>query len=135
MISKIIEQWEANKHKLEEHFKTTPQSKYTEYEVILKLIFELCITESFNGGGWAIEDRTTIDNGHYQGTMIFIIPNDNYHPSVEDYIMTDTYYGSCSGCDTLQAIGGYTDDLPTDEQVKDYMSLALHLVQKMKPLT
>jgi hypothetical protein len=54
---------------------------------------------------------------------------------VRDYVMTDTYYGSCSGCDTLQAISSYDDDLPNDEQVRDYMMLALHLVQKIKRLS
>jgi hypothetical protein len=57
---------------------------------------------------------TVIDDGDYQGTQIFIIPTDTYQPSVKDYVMTDTYYGSCSGCDTLQAISGYDYALPTD---------------------
>lgn len=39
-----------------------------------------------------------------------------------------------SGCDTLMAISGYSDELPNEEQVKDYMTLALHLVQKLKRL-
>ena len=50
----------------------------------------------------------------------------------KDYVYTNTYYGSCSGCDTLQAISGYDDGLPNEEQVKDYMQLALNLLQKCK---
>lgn len=74
---------------------------------------------------------TVIDNGDYQGTQIFLIPMETYQPSVEDYVYTNTYYGSCSGCDTLQAIQSYDyNELPNEEQIKDYMTLALHLLQK-----
>ena len=55
---------------------------------------------------------------------------ENKH-KLEDYLITHTYYGSCSGCDTLQGINSYSCELPTEEQVKDYMTLALHLVQRM----
>ena len=74
---------------------------------------------------------TVIDNGDYQGTQIFIIPINTYQPGVDEYVYTHTYYGSCSGCDTLQAIQSWDgDELPNEEQVKDYMELALHLLQK-----
>jgi len=49
--------------------------------------------------------------------------------------VTDTYYGSCSGCDTLQAISDYDDGRPSELQLKEYMALALHLVQKMRWLS
>ena len=134
MITELVKQWEENKHKLEEYFKTTKQDEYDSYENIVKKVFELCIPETTTYGGWALDKMTVIDDGNYQGAQIFIIPADIYEPSVEDYVMTYTYYGSCSGCDTLQAISNYDYDLPTDEQVKEYMTLALHLVQKLKRL-
>jgi len=134
MITELVKQWEENKHKLEEYFKTTKQDEYDSYEAIVKKIFELCIPEATTYNGWALDKMTVIDDGDYQGTQIFIVPTDTYQPSVEDYVMTDTYYGSCSGCDTLQAISEYDYDLPTNEQVKEYMTLALHLVQKLKRL-
>lgn len=43
-------------------------------------------------------------------------------------------YGSCSGCDTLEAIRDYSSEKPTPEQVKDYMALALHIVQGLKKM-
>lgn len=134
MITELVKQWEENKNKLEEYFKTTKQDEYGNYETIVKKIFELCIPKATDYNGWNLENMTVIDDGNYQGTQIFIIPTDTYQPSVEDYVMTDTYYGSCSGCDTLQSISEYDYDLPTDEQVKEYMTLALHLVQKLKRL-
>lgn len=68
-----------------------------------------------------------IDDGDYQGTLVFIIAAKGYHPN--RYWATKVYYGSCSACDTLQRIAGYSDQPPTIEQIEDYMSLALHIVQ------
>ena len=134
MITELVKQWGENKHKLEEYFKTTKQDEYGSYETIVKKVFEICLPKANDYNGWDLDKMTVIDDGDYQGTQIFIIPTDTYQPSVEDYVMTDTYYGSCSGCDTLKAISSYDYDLPTDEQVKEYMTLALHLVQKLKRL-
>lgn len=133
-MAELVKQWEENKHKLEEYFKTTKQDEYDSYETIVKKIFELCLPEADNYSGWNLDRITVIDDGHYQGTQIFIIPKNVYQPSIEDYVITDTYYGSCSGCDTLQSINGYGYDLPDDNQVKEYMTLSLHLVQKLKRL-
>lgn len=133
MITEIIQRWEENKKKLEEYFRTTKQTEYDSYEAIVRKIFEICINvsdgerDNFNLGNLHV-----IDDGDYQGTQIFIIPKNIYQPGVDDYIVTDTYYGSCSGCDTLQAICNYTHELPTEQQVKEYMTLSLHLVQKMR---
>ena len=131
MVKEIIKQWEENKYKLEEYLKTTKQSEYSDYKEIVKALFEHCIPKADEYSGWNIEKMTVIDDGDYQGTQIFLIPKDTYQPSAEDYIVTDTYYGSCSGCDTLQSIASYDYELPTESQVKEYMTLALHLVQKL----
>ena len=130
MIKEIIKQWDDNKHELENYFKTTKQSEYNDYAIIVKKLLELVIIDN-----WDVSKMTIIDDGEYQGTRIFIIPRSTYQPSAEDYIVTDTYYGSCSGCDTLQGISFYDDDLPTDIQVEEYMTLALHLVQKLHYLS
>lgn len=83
--------------------------------------------------GFDLNSMTVIDDGDYQGTQIFIMPLDTYQPSVEKYVYTNTYYGSCSGCDTLQAIQSWDEsEKPNEEQIKDYMELALHLLQKCK---
>jgi hypothetical protein len=63
-----------------------------------------------------------------------LIPINTYQPSVEDYVYTNTYYGSCCGCDTLQRISTYDEEEPNEKQIKDYMELALHLLQKCKML-
>ena len=136
MIQEIIKKWEENKYKLEEYFSTTKQEEFASYETIIQKIFELVINsdedsyERFN-----INKMTVIDDGNYQGTQIFIIPKDTYQPNIDDYLITHTYYGSCSGCDVLESIRNYSSGLPTEQQVKEYMILALHLVQKMKRIT
>jgi len=135
MIQGLVKQWEENKHILKEYFKNTSQTEYDSYEVIVKKVFELCVPNAYNRVGWRLDKMTVIDDGDYQGTQIFIIPADTYQPEVEDYVMTDTYYGSCSGCDTLQRICDYEYGLPTEDQVVQYMTLALHLVQKIRRLS
>ena len=135
MIKEIILKWEENKHKLKEYFENTSQEEYDRYEDIVKKIFDIVLVDvegdygsyNFNSG-----NLTVLDHGDYQGTQIFIIPKDEYQPDVSDYIITDNYYGSCSGCDTLMSINDYTDGKPSPEQVNEYMTLALHLVQSMR---
>jgi hypothetical protein len=76
-----------------------------------------------------------IDDGDYQGTLLFVIAASGYQPS--DYWYVKVGYGSCSGCDTLQAIdgyGGYSDEAPSKDQVDDYMTLALHIIQGLKSM-
>lgn len=132
MIPELINQWEENKFKLEEYFRTTAQEEYSSYTQIIRKVFELCLLKADDDLGFDLSKMTVIDNGDYQGTQIFIIPKDIDQPSVDDYVMTHTYYGSCSGCDTLQGIIDREDELPTEKQVKEYMTIALHLVQKLK---
>jgi len=133
MITEIIQKWEENKLKLEEYFKTTKQEEYQSYEAIVRKIFEICINVSDSKyDNFNLKNLHVIDDGDYQGTQLFIIPKDTYQPSAEDYLVTDTYYGSCSGCDTLEGICRYSYEVvPNDEQLKEYMTLALHLVQKL----
>lgn len=73
-----------------------------------------------------------IDHGEYQGTLVFVVGGSGYQPS--DYWYVKVGYGSCSGCDTLESIRGYSDDPPTESQVADYLTLALHVVQGLKKM-
>ena len=133
MIKQFIEQWEENKRLLEEYFRTTTQSEYSEYDKILKKILELVVKEPVGWyDRWDTEKITAIDDGDYQGTLLFVVPVEKYQPSSSEYMITAVDYGSCSGCDTLERIRNYEDGLPDEEQVKDYMMLALHMVQSMK---
>jgi len=133
MIKEIVEKWEKNKHILEDYFRTTRQEEYTNYESIVRKLIELVLNTDENYyDNFDLEKLTVIDHGGYEGTQIFIVPKETYQPGVDDYLVTHTYYGSCSGCDTLQSINSYSDELPNEEQISRYMTLSLHLIQKMK---
>ena len=72
-----------------------------------------------------------IDDGHYQGTLLYIIPEDSYQPCT--YYAVSVCYGSCSACDTLQSISAdYYYEKPNKQNIEDYMRLALHIVQGLK---
>lgn len=133
MIKKFIDKWNKNKDKLEEYFRTHKQEDYDEYEKIVKLVFQYVINDEENKYNlFDIDKIRVIDDGCYQGTQLFIIPRNVYQPDVTDYVYTHNYYGSCSGCDTLLSISGYSDDIPNENQVKDYMLLSLHLIENMR---
>ena len=134
MIKEFVERWNKYKGNLEQYFRNTKQKEYESYYDIVKLLFEKVINqEETNGYKFDMDNTTIIDDGDYQGTQLFIIPLNCYQPNATEYIVTNTYYGSCSGCDTLQAISSYDcEELPDEEQIKDYMQLALHLLQKCK---
>ena len=135
MIQKYINLWFENKTALEDYFMRTPQSEYDEYKTILKKIIEIVINPNVGlFGELDIEHITEVDDGDYQGTLIYLIPSKTYQPSITDYIWTSVDYGSCSGCDTLLSISGYDEGVPTNAQVKGYMTLALHLIENMKGL-
>lgn len=132
MIKEFIEKWDKYKNELEEYFKTNKQLEYSSYELIVKALFDIIINKD-EEDKFDTENITVIDDEDYQGTQIFILHKDWYQPSVEDYVYTNTYYGSCSGCDTLLAIQDWDlEELPSEEQIKEYMTLALHLLQKCK---
>lgn len=132
MIPEIIQKWEINKHKLKEYFKTTNKSEYMEYTDIVKKIFELVINDCDDEFTFNIDRLVVIDHGDRQGTLLYIIPKNIYQPCNTDYIATNNYYGSCSGCDTLESIHEYETDLPSEDEVRRYMLLSLHLIKQMK---
>lgn len=138
MIKEFVEKWDKYKSDLEDYFKNTTQDKYASYEEIVRLLFEKVINRDMEWqDDFDIKNILKIDDGDYQGTQIFILHRNSYQPSIGEYVYTNTYYGSCSGCDTLQAIWDWNydalpDEKPDENQVKDYMQLALHLLQKLK---
>ena len=132
MNKDIVKAWDLHNHKLKEYFKVTPQDEYASYKILLTKTLEfLFVDEDEMPDAKLI---TEINNGDYQGTLVFVIGGYGYQPSIDNHWYTSVYYGSCSGCDTLQGIRseGEYDELATDEQVNDYWTLCLHMIQKMK---
>ena len=133
MIKDFIDKWDKNKKYLVNYFKTHKQEDYDSYEKIVKALFKYVINKDINVDfeKYDLSKITIIDDGSYSGTQIFILHKDDYVPSLEEYVYTSNYYGSCSGCDTLYSISGYDfDEYPTESQLDQYTTLALHLLQK-----
>ena len=134
MIKFCKDQWDANRERLEEALRDDTQLNKCDYKYLLSLV----VTHILNPGlvsfeqGWSAKNITVIDDGNYQGTLMFLIPKDCYQPDESEYLLTFVNYGSCSGCDTLMGIQGWDDSKPTTEQqLKDYMALCKDLVMNM----
>lgn len=144
MISNFVKAWDENKNKLEEYFKSHKMEEYSEYNALVKLLFEKVINpyllkdndnkSPFNDS-FRTDLMTEIDDGDYQGDKIYLIPKNHYQPAPYQYVFTYNSYGSCSGCDTLLAIVEYnTDKYPNEQEVEELMTLCLHLLQRCKYL-
>lgn len=133
MDSDIIKRWEKNKQHLSEYLQNNPHQNY-EYMDLIKILVNECLNYDIKNDTFS-NDINVIDHGDYQGTQIFILHKDDYQPSIRDYYYTHNEYGSCSGCDALLAIqDSDSSEFPSEKQVKEYMDLMLHLIQRMKKL-
>lgn len=132
MIEEYVKAWEQNKNELkkyiEQDIKDVKEGKKIVFWDISTIgsyreLLELLVGKVLNP---YIKDKIDIKNitteryGDYQGTLVFNLPI----RGTNDYIETHNNYGTCSGCDAL--MGAY--------EVKDYMRLALHLLQRMKKI-
>lgn len=127
MIKYCLRKWEENKEKLEKSLLEDKDLNSCGYKHLVEKVVEVILN---NGEGeiWSVGGITEIDDGDCQGTLLYLIPKNTYQPSEYEYLMTYVNYGSCSGCDTLQAIQDYGKDEITDGQLKDFMSLCEDLV-------
>lgn len=126
MIQEFVELWDKNKDKLRDYISKTNQSEYDTYENLVKILIEKVLHDI----GLDTEKMVVIDHGHYQGTKLFIIPNSMYQPEFSDYYSTYAEYGSCSVCDAMDSISPNHRNIPDEVQVKKYMLLSLHLLQR-----
>jgi hypothetical protein len=132
MSPTLIARFDAKRQDLLALFKAKRPNDYL--TIVKTLVAAVTSPDDYGECNLDPERITMIDYGHYQGTLVFVIAAKGYQPSA--YWATECGYGSCSGCDTLQAIErqGDSTSAVTDEQAKDYLTLALHLVQKMEQL-
>ena len=126
MIKDFVRAFDANRSKLREGMAA---ERPKDYDDIVKRVVGILADED---RGPDPDRITAIDHGDYQGTRVFIIAASGYQPS--DYWYVKIGYGSCSGCDTFEAIEGYGGDPLTDAQLDQYMTLALHVVQGLKAM-
>lgn len=131
MIKFCIQQWDKNRNELEKQFKEMGrEDKDFNYEDLMKRITNVILNDS-DGAGYSerfdADNITEINDGDYQGTMLYMIPRKTYQPSESDYLLTFVNYGSCSGCDALEAAQMESGE----EFVKEMMDLSLHIIQNM----
>lgn len=146
MIKYCLQKWDKNKDKLEAAIREDSViiSEEVDYAYLVKLVVKYILNDGEEvteekWDKWSSEKIHTIDDGEWQGTQLFIIPKATYQPAEQEYLMTFVGYGSCAGCDTLEYIVyGYEEDVytntrkhPTEQQVKDYMTLCRDLVSHM----
>lgn len=133
MLTILLHKWDENKDILIENIKSIDEIGKLEYLDLVKLTFS-----SIYNNGRDINERayrlldcesiTEIDNGDYQGTLLYLIPFETYQPCEYEYLMTNVSYGSCSGCDTLQGIVSYSDKRANDDQVKELLALCKDII-------
>ncbi len=128
MILNYVKQWEERKHLLEQWLNDNEPNSY---ESIYEMLFNLVVTKPNDDeySEWDWGRFVKIDDGTFQGNEIYILCSNEYQPSLTDYIFTSVAYGSCTVCDTFQSIEMLQDK---EERVKQYMTLALHMVQETK---
>lgn len=135
MEKDIIEKWDEHRESLKSYYSTALKCNiFGGYEkVVLDIIRYILNNNAESYEIWS-EDIDTLNHGDYQGTLIFILHKETYQPPNEwDYLAACVNYGSCSFCDTYDAIYDMSDeDYLTERQVQAMMNLALNITQSMK---
>src|SRR5574343_804391 len=127
MIEEFTRAWFANIDRMREGFSVKHPDSYREIvEAVIKMLSD-ALEDDFYALRPDPERIHEIDDGDYQGTLLYVIGDCGYQPS--NYWYVKVSYGSCSGCDTLQGIHEYSSEKPTEDQVSNYMTLARHIIQ------
>lgn len=129
MIEEFTKAWFANVHAMREKFTTKHPENYRE---VVRSVVQM-LADSSDEYDKPDPDRIhEIDDGSYQGTLVYVIGDSSYRPNRYWYVKV--CYGSCSGCDTLEGIRCYGKGQPDEDQVSEYMTLALHIVQGLREM-
>jgi len=134
MIEKFTKRWFERKDSVQEKFEAKLPSSYS--DIVLAVVEMLNDEDEYETPDPARIHE--INDGDYQGTLLYVIGAASYQPSTYWYVKVG--YGSCSGCDTLESIlsgnwGHETEEEKKawkDEAVSQLMTLALHIVQGLK---
>lgn len=130
MIDEFVAAWEKRRNEVEAVFFEKHPEEYI--DVVRAVVSILSDAYDYDYESPDPSRIHEINDGDYQGTLLYVVGANSYQPSVYWWVMVD--YGSCSGCDALEGIRSCGDDPPTAGQVEQYMTLALHIVQKLKRL-
>jgi hypothetical protein len=131
MITGFIDKFQEIKPRLLEEFSKKEPDNYQDiFKQTIKMMFEESKnTYSSKSETPDFERITVIDNGDYQGTLLFVVASKSYQPS--DYWATQVDYGSCSGCDAFQ---DYSDYNNPEKSAPEMVTMALHMIESMKKI-
>ena len=136
MIEQFTKRWFSHNHIIREEFEKALPENYTD-------IVKAVVTMLHDEDEYASIDPERIheiNDGNYQGTLVYVIGASGYQPSTYWYVKVE--YGSCSGCDTLENIlsGDYGHETQEEADawkknaINELMTLALHIVQGLKQM-
>lgn len=133
MIEEFTKAWFEKNQILRQRFEKKYPDSYK--EIVETVVTDVLSSEDYYDRDPDPKRIHEIDDGHYQGTLVYVIGATGYQP--EKYWYCKVGYGSCSGCDTLENIVGYAsaEEDSEDERKKkvdELMTLALHIVQNMR---
>jgi len=95
----LIERFMSKQEELKQRFRESHPDEYI--DLVRSVIAAVTVDENTWKGDAPDPDRIhQIDDGSYQGVLLFVIAAKGYQPS--EYWYVKVGYGSCSGCDTLQ---------------------------------
>ncbi len=136
MIRFALRKWDENREKLVQELWKDREGGYTYRELLRKVVSAVLNEGEKEEDRYSPDKITEIDNGDYQGTLLFLIPEDTYQPGEYDYLMTYINYGSCGLCDVLI----HYNDMEYEEEegkarpgerVKGYLSVCRMLLCNM----
>lgn len=131
MIQPFIDRFQEIKEDLLKDFSKEQPSSYS--DILTKTLTKMFSDE--NGepeyGKPDFNNIHVIDDGDYQGTLVFIIPKNGYQPS--DYWCVKVDYGSCSGCDTYEAYAEWNEE-DYYKSAPHMVTMAMHMIQSMKDI-
>ena len=131
MITEFIDKFQEIKPRLLEQFSKEEPDNYEDiFKQTIKMMFEESADDYYSNSETPDSERiTVIDNGDYQGTLLFVVASKSYQPS--DYWATRVAYGSCSDCDTFASYSDY--DNP-EKSAPKMVTMALHMIESMKKI-
>lgn len=133
MIPEFVAVWDKHKSELEESFR---QSHPRDYDDLVHRVVSLIHSHPEECGNRRPDPSVTqsLTFGSESGDRLYVLSR--YGWDLRDGWYVVVQYGSCSSCDSLMSIdsSGCASQLPSQRQVSDYMTLALHVIQSIKTI-
>lgn len=130
MLKWCVDKWFANKEGLRRALEADETLMDCEYLHLMGLVVEHILNpEEEADKQFDREKLLKIDQGDWQGTILFVIPRKTYQPSAGDYLLTYIEYGSCPVCDVLErAKAGLSHGKNKKQGIDDVMMICKDLV-------